>query len=156
MKCSIIAFCAAVAFGSLDAQTSFWQPSPGHRQIPIWPGAVPDARPVPDSESLETAPNPVTGLPWVYVRNVSRPTLTVYSPNGKNTGAAIVVFPGGGYQILAMDLEGTEVCDWLTSQDITCVLLKYRVPRSGPSWDPITEWPHLVERWLRTIGMISD
>jgi acetyl esterase/lipase len=55
-------------------------------------------------------------LPWVYVRNVSRPTLTVYSPNGKNTGAAIVVFPGGGYQILAMDLEGTEVCDWLTSQ----------------------------------------
>jgi acetyl esterase/lipase len=71
---------------------------------------------VPDSESLATAPNPVTGLPWVYVRNVSRPTLTVYSPNGKNTGAAIVVFPGGGYQILAMDLEGTEVCDWLTSQ----------------------------------------
>jgi acetyl esterase/lipase len=85
---------------------------------------------------LATAPNPVAGKPWIYVRNVSRPTLTVYSPTGKNTGAAIVVFPGGGYQILALDLEGTEVCDWLTSQGITCVLLKYRVPRSGPSWDP--------------------
>ncbi len=53
--------------------------------------------------------------------------MTVYSPTGKNTGAAVVVFPGGGYQILAIDLEGTEVCDWLTPKGITCVLLKYRV-----------------------------
>ena len=61
--------------------------------------------------------------------------MTVYSPKGKNTGAAVVVFPGGGYQILAIDLEGTEACDWLTSKGITCVLLKYRVPNSGASWD---------------------
>ena len=54
--------------------------------------------------------------------------MTVYSPEGKNAGPAVVVFPGGGYQILAIDLEGTEVCDWLTSKGITCVLLKYRVP----------------------------
>ena len=45
-----------------------------------------------------------------------------------------MVFPGGGYQILAMDLEGTEICDWLTSRGVTCVLLKYRVPNSGPTW----------------------
>lgn len=64
----------------------------------------------------------VAGRPYVYLDNVSRPTITVYSPKGKNTGAAIVVFPGGGYQILAIDLEGTEVCDWLTSEGITCVL----------------------------------
>src|SRR5205085_141935 len=57
--------------------------------------------------------------------------MTVYSPKGKNTGAAVVVFPGGGYYVLAIDLEGTEVCDWLTSKGITCVLLKYRVPNSG-------------------------
>jgi acetyl esterase/lipase len=50
----------------------------------------------------------------------------------------VVVFPGGGYWILAIDLEGTEVCDWLTAKGITCVLSKYRVsgnglePRSGP------------------------
>jgi len=61
--------------------------------------------------------------------------MTVYSPKGKNTGAAVIVFPGGGYQILAIDLEGTEVCDWLTSKGITCVLLKYRVPNNGPWWD---------------------
>jgi len=85
---------------------------------------------------MGTVPVLVAGRPWVYVANVSRPTLTVYSPTGNSTGVAIVVFPGGGYRVLAIDLEGTEVCDWLTSRGITCVLLKYRVPRSGPSWQP--------------------
>jgi acetyl esterase/lipase len=60
--------------------------------------------------------------------------MTVYSPEGKNTGAAMVVFPGGGYVRLAIDLEGTEVCDWLTSAGITCVLLKYRVPSLPYDW----------------------
>jgi acetyl esterase/lipase len=74
----------------------------------------------------------IAGKPLVRLGNVSAPTLTVYAPAGKNTGAAMVVFPGGAYRILAIDLEGTEVCDWLTSAGITCVLLKYRVPDSGP------------------------
>jgi acetyl esterase/lipase len=77
----------------------------------------------------------VAGQPWQYIRNVSVPTLTVYSPQGGNTGAAVIVFPGGGYEILAIDLEGTEVCDWLVSRGITCVLLKYRVPNQNASWD---------------------
>ncbi len=136
MKCLVLAFCVAVTCDAVRAQTPSWRPAPGLTQVPIWPGVAPGARPGPDSESVATAPNPVAGRQWAYIRNVSRPTLTVYSPSGKNTGAAIVVFPGGGYQILAIDLEGTEVCDWLTSAGITCVLLKYRVPRSGPSWDP--------------------
>ena len=110
-----------------------WQPAPGHSQIALWPGTAPRTRPSPDSESVGTASS-VAGRPWHYVSRVSRPTLTVYSPAGENTGAAVLVFPGGGYQILAIDLEGTEICDWLTSRGITCVLLKYRVPRSGPSW----------------------
>jgi hypothetical protein len=54
--------------------------------------------------------NLVTGKPWVYVGRVSQPTITVYSPEGSNTGAAVVVFPGGGYNVLAINLEGTEVC----------------------------------------------
>ena len=60
--------------------------------------------------------------------------MTVYAPKGQNTGVAVVVFPGGGYQVLAMDLEGTEICDWLTSRGITCVLLKYRVPSIPYDW----------------------
>src|SRR5580700_11603721 len=97
---------------ALSAEPSVWQPSPGHTQIPIWPGVVPDVQSVPGPESQAQG----------AVTNVTRPTMTVYAPTGKNTGAAVVVFPGGGFQILAIDLEGTEVCDWLTAKGITCVL----------------------------------
>ena len=110
-----------------------WQPSAGHTQIPIWPGSPPGGAP---DDSAEVAaivvhdgkPALVGNRPWTYVNHVSRPTITVYAPQGKNTGAAVLVFPGGGYNILAIDLEGTEACDWLTSKGIACVLLKYRVP----------------------------
>ena len=57
----------------------------------------------------------MAGRPYIRLTNVSTPTITLYKPTGKNTGAAVVVFPGGGYQILSIDLEGTEVCDWLNS-----------------------------------------
>ncbi|MBC8000730.1 MAG: alpha/beta hydrolase [Leptolyngbya sp.] len=96
-----------------------WQPSSGLKQIPIWSGKIPDAIPAPGPESLKDKE---------IISNVTKPTITVYPPKGKNTGAAVVVLPGGGYKILAMDLEGTEICDWLTSKGITAILLKYRVP----------------------------
>ena len=59
--------------------------------------------------------------------------MTIFSPDAAHaTGTAVVVCPGGGYSILAMDLEGTEVCEWLNSIGVTAVLLKYRVPaRAG-------------------------
>jgi acetyl esterase/lipase len=129
-----LALCIVFAFGGLSAQTPGWQPSPGHAQVPIWPGPVPDVQPVPGPENTGTVTRLVAGKPWVYVGNVSRPTMTVYSPKGKNTGVAVVVFPGGGFEVLAIDLEGTEVCDWLTSEGITCVLLKYRVPSLPYDW----------------------
>jgi len=130
---------AAGAPRFVAAQTS-WQPSAGHTQIPLWPRRALGAQAVTKPESSATVmeaggrPRLVGGRPWVYVANVSQPTMTVYSPAGRNTGAAVVVFPGGGYNVLAIDLEGTEACDWLTSKGITCVLLKYRVPcaTSGP------------------------
>jgi acetyl esterase/lipase len=82
--------------------------------------------------------------------------MTVYAPKGKNTGAAVVVFPGGGYMILAIDLEGTEACDWLTSKGITCVLLKYRVPapRSNPYWGAYPQSPMALEDAQRTVGLV--
>jgi acetyl esterase/lipase len=102
----------------------------------LWPGAAPGAPANPPAESTnaETANKEklVAGRTVVRLGNVSTPTITLYPPKGKNTGAAAVVFPGGGYYILAIDLEGTEVCDWLTNNGITCVLLKYRVPETGP------------------------
>jgi acetyl esterase/lipase len=68
------------------------------------------------------------------VTNVSRPTVTLYPAQASPTGTAVVVIPGGGFQVLAMDLEGSEICDWLTSRGIACVLLKYRVPSVPYVW----------------------
>jgi acetyl esterase/lipase len=157
MKPLIFALWVGFAFGGLSAQTPAWQPSPGHTQVPIWPGAVPDARPAAGPEVATTDKDfLVAGRPVVGVGKVSQPTMTVYSPKGKNTGAAVVVFPGGGYWALAIDLEGTEVCDWLTSKGITCVLLKYRVPGEGlfPRSGPYPNSPMALEDAQRTVGLV--
>jgi len=152
------------ALSAPSAQTPAWQPSPGHTQMPIWPRVVPDAQPVAGPEVAKTTGKEflVAGRPAVGVSNVSRPTMTVYSPTGKNTGAAVVVFPGGGYLDLAIDLEGTEVCDWLTTKGITCVLLKYRVPGDPgypkpapyPKSGPYPESPMALEDAQRTVGLV--
>jgi acetyl esterase/lipase len=133
MKLLIFVLGVGLACGRLSAQTNVWQPSPGHTQIPLWPGAVPDAhaRTVPGPEYVTNVLSP-NGVSWIAACNVSLPTMTVYSPKGKNTGVAVLVFPGGGYNCVAIDLEGTEICDWLTSRGITAVLLKYRVPTRSP------------------------
>jgi hypothetical protein len=111
-KALLFALFFASGSAALISQPPDWQPSPGHSQVPIWPGAMPDAQPVtePETSTMREQDHLVAGKPWVYVERVSRPTMMVYSPIGKNTGAAVVVFPGGGYRILAIDLEGTE--DW--------------------------------------------
>jgi acetyl esterase/lipase len=116
------------------AQKPAWDPGPGHVTISIWPHGAPGAKPNPDPEvdTTTATENLVAGKPLIRLGNVSVPTITVYSPKNKNSGTAIVVFPGGAYHILAIDLEGTEVCEWLNSIGVTCVLLKYRVPDSGP------------------------
>ncbi len=117
------------------AQTGSWQPSAGHEQIPLWPGEPPGSKPLPASESIETSKDLIGGKTVVSIRNVSTPTMTLYEPPaGKETGAAVIVFPGGGFEILAMDLEGTDVCDWLTARGVACVLLKYRVPGEPYRW----------------------
>lgn len=158
MKPLLLALCVVSAFGGLRAQQTVWQPSPGHTQVPIWPGAAPDPQPVKGPEIAETSGKAflVAGRPVVGIRNVTRPTMTVYAPKGKNTGAAVVVFPGGGYQILAIDLEGSEVCDWLTPRGITCVLLKYRVTDVGPypKSGPYPESPMALEDAQRTMGLV--
>jgi acetyl esterase/lipase len=100
------------------------------RELALWP------TPATTHETTRRGEHLVAGKPWTEVHDVSRPTITIYPPHGENTGAAVVVLPGGGYKLLAIDLEGTEACDWLTSNGITCVLLKYRVPASGPHTDP--------------------
>jgi len=103
--------------------------------LPLWPGTSPGDKGGLGPEKNTTKPTDglVAGKPVIRLGSVSSPTITLYSaPAAQNTGAAVVVFPGGGYNILALDLEGTEVCQWLNSLGVNCALVKYRVPvRAG-------------------------
>lgn len=124
----------AVAFltflaAALPARTSFAAEDP--QPIPLWPGEAPGEKGDIGPEADQTKADPKTPPEKYVIRlgNVSKPTITVYKPPAdKDTGAAVVVCPGGGYGILAYNLEGTEVCQWLNSVGVTGVLLKYRVP----------------------------
>ena len=105
----LLALCLGLPLAFAQTKEAVWKPSPDHSSMSIWPGAVPDAQPAPGPETLLPGKNPQGDPAWSGVTNVTFPTLTVYSAKGVNTGVAIVVFPGGGYKVLAMDLEGTEV-----------------------------------------------
>lgn len=155
---AIIAAALATLSISLFAQKPAWQPAPGHLTLPIWPQGLPGAAPgavanaPAEVDTTSAKDNLIAGKPLIRLGNVSNPTITLYSPKNGNTGAAVVVFPGGGYQILAIDLEGTEVCDWLNSAGITCVLLKYRVPDTGP----YPKSPAALEDAQRAVGMVRQ
>ncbi len=100
--------------------------------FPLWPDKAPGETNMIGEEKDMTKPGEglVAGQRVIRLGNVSKPTITLYrAPKEKDTGAAVVVFPGGGYNILAWDLEGTEVCEWLNSIGVNAVLLKYRVPK---------------------------
>lgn len=95
--------------------------------LDVWPGEVPGEKDDIGPEQLapETPNRPVD-----RIQNVTKPTIAVYKPEAdKDTGAAVLICPGGGYNILAFDLEGTEVAQWLNSIGVTGIVLKYRVPR---------------------------
>jgi acetyl esterase/lipase len=121
--------------------------------IPLWPGVVPGEKKIlPAEADLNKPTDPlIAGRPIIRLGNISTPTLTIYRPDpAKDTGAAVVVCPGGGYFILAMDLEGTEVCAWLNSIGVTGVLLKYRVPgRPGRE-----RYAAALEDAQRAVGMV--
>jgi len=154
-----MAVCVVAALGGASAlvwmrqSASSATPAPAApTEIRLWPGTAPDTTALAGA-AVETT---VSGM----IENVSRPTMTVHAPVGNNTGVAVLVFPGGGYRKLAIELEGTEVCDWLVAKGITCVLLKYRVPASGPYWDPQCKChvtppsPLALEDAQRALGLV--
>ena len=126
MRCSVL----LSLIGSLCLLYASAAESP--KPIELWPKGAPGEKGDIGEEKDTTKPtdNLIAGKPLIRLGNVSKPTITIYRPPAdKDTGAAVLVCPGGGYHILAMDLEGTEVCEWLNSIGVTGVLLKYRVPK---------------------------
>jgi acetyl esterase/lipase len=95
--------------------------------ILLWPNGAPGELGNIDAEGIA---DPRGNKPVTRLINVSAPTLTLFRAAPEiDTGATVIVCPGGAYQILAYDLEGTEVIEWLNSIGVNGVLLKYRVPR---------------------------
>jgi acetyl esterase/lipase len=142
-----------------SVQQPAWQPAPGHTQIPLWPNGAPGAiaNAPAEVDTTSAKDNLIAGKPLIRLGNVSVPTITYYAPHALGGPApavapAIVVFPGGGYNILAIDLEGTEVCDWLNSAGIACVLLKYRVPGTGP----YPKSPAALQDAQRAVGLVRE
>ena len=129
---------AAPVDRAASVQQKQWQPK-GGTEVPLWPAglaiAIPDMDDAGTPETIGHGSKSVAGRPWTYVGNVQRPTMTIYPPKGPNTHAALMVFPGGGYEVLAMDLEGSEICDWATRIGMTCVVLKYRVRQTWPLYE---------------------
>src|SRR3989454_10785072 len=97
--------------------------------LPVWPGAVPGDYGAIGAERVR-APSEAPTKNAKWITGVTKPTVTIFRPaKDKNTGAAILICPGGGYWNLAWDLEGEEVAAWLNTVGVTGVVLKYRVPR---------------------------
>jgi acetyl esterase/lipase len=116
--------------------------------LPLWPNGAPETvtMPGPEQDIVKPTDRLVDGRPFIHLANISKPTLAVYKPaKAKDTGAAVLVLPGGGYRMLAYDLEGTDVCAWLNSIGVTCVLVKYRVPINNAAGTGQEHFPDRTE-----------
>ncbi|WP_235513199.1 MULTISPECIES: alpha/beta hydrolase [unclassified Sphingomonas] len=136
-----------------------WQAPDGGIQTPLWSAdtvlAKPDTGDRPEATGNGTGL--VAGRKWHWASYVTRPTMTVFRPKGRNSGAAVLVLPGGGFQVVATDLEGTEICDWVVAQGMTCAMLKYRVPQIWPQVDGRQQRPSVLlalEDAQRAMGLL--
>ena len=140
MKFTALKLCLLVMTGWVSAGAGMARAQEILPPIALWP-ATPPGRNAATGEEKDTTDakgGKVAGKSVIRLGNVSSPTLTIYQPAAdKNCGTAVLICPGGGYNILAMDLEGTEVCEWLNSLGVTAGLLKYRVPKAANDPRPI-------------------
>ncbi len=149
MRCFTLLIClagmAAVSQGALAGEPTL--------VLNVWPAAAP-GEPSGIGEETAVVGRPGEDPPTTRIGNVTIPTLSVYRPaEDKANGAAIVICPGGAYNILAFDKEGTEVAEWLNTLGVTGIVLKYRVPRRNgePKGDPPVAALQDAQRALRLV-----
>ncbi len=123
--------------------------------VDLWPGKPPGETQVLPPEADQTKPEDrlIAGRRIIKLGNVSTPQLAIYRPaKEKDSGAAVVICPGGGHHILAYDLEGTEVAEWLNGIGVTGIVLKYRVPFRDPS----KRWLAAVQDGQRAMSLVRS
>jgi acetyl esterase/lipase len=121
----------------------------------LWPSAPPNETKElpPEADTSKPSDRGVAGKPLIRLGNVSVPQLAIYRPAKEvDTGTAIIICPGGGHNILAYDLEGTEVAEWLNTVGITGIVLKYRVPAR----DPQKRWSAAVQDGQRAVSLVKS
>ena len=151
--------------GPLGRAVRVWRAPAGLEQTPIWPGVAPDMagqNQPPESVLVAETPEAIGGRYSEAVFDVSSPTMTVFPPTGPSTGAAVIVFPGGGFRAVVLTVGGTEICAWLTAKGITCILSKYRVPGSNHYWNEecrcvvTPDVPRALQDAQRTIRLVRS
>lgn len=134
---------------------AFTSAAPAPLVLNVWPGTPPgEIKPLPpEGDTTKDDGRMVAGRRVIRIGNVSTPQLAVYQPaRDKANGTAVVICPGGGFNILAYDLEGTEVAAWLNSIGVTAVVLKYRVPAR----DPQQRWLAPVQDAQRAMSVVRS
>lgn len=121
----------------------------------LWPGKAPGETKElpPEADQTKDTDKLIAGRRIIKLGNVSTPQITVYRPDpAKDTGATVIVAPGGGHHILAYDLEGTEVAEWLNTIGVTGIVLKYRVPGRNPD----KRWEAAVQDAQRAVSLVRS
>ena len=136
MKLRLIFLFMIISFGQLQAQNEV---------ISLWK-IVPNSIETSEEEFIEHGD-------IIKISKVKKPTLEIYAPSKRNaTDKAVLIYPGGGYTMLAYDWEGTEIAKWFNSKGITAFVLKYRLPNSKsqktPNEAPLQDAQRAI-RWVR-------
>jgi len=117
-------------------------------EINLWPDSLPAGSIKFDIQQAEELRAKTTDERIAFVE---QPTLSIFpAPKDKATGCAVIICPGGAYNILAWPKEGVEVAEWFNSIGVTAFVLKYRVPRRDPErihWEPMQD----VQRSIRLV-----
>lgn len=121
----------------------------------IWPIQAPgNAKDLsPEYDTTKPDGELIAGKRVIRITNVSVPQIAIYKPEASiDTKTAVIIAPGGGHYILAYDLEGTEIAEWLTQLGITAIILKYRVP--GQNWNPDKRWLAAAQDGQRAMSVV--
>ncbi len=142
---------SSAMIASLCLASSISAVKPGHQILDIWPNHAP-------GETLREPgrllpPRPEESPPATRITEITRPTLHLFQPSPeKRNGAAVLVFPGGGYRYVVSDKEGSEAAQWLNGLGITAFVVHYRTRKPKPSADPV--WKPPLEDAQRAVSLV--